>query len=386
VARRIVILGSTGSIGVQALDVVSRSSGELRVVGLSAERSWEPLLEQARAHGVRRIALSDPAAAARASEAWTDGEVLSGPDGIVQLIADTGCDMVLNAIVGSAGLVPSVAALTEGIELALANKESLVVGGELVMALSEATGAAIIPVDSEHSAFHQLLGAERPGTVDRLILTASGGPFRGASRAELESATIEQALAHPTWDMGGKITIDSATLMNKGLELIEAHHLFGVPYDQIQVVVHPQSIIHALIHLCDGATLAHLGYPDMRVPISYALHYPERVDVPVKPLDLVSVGALTFEQVDVDTFACLRLARESALAGGTAPCTMNAANEVAVHAFLQGELRFLDIAAVIEETLARLPAGPVHSFDALADADGDARRVAGELVADRAAA
>jgi 1-deoxy-D-xylulose-5-phosphate reductoisomerase len=385
-ARRILILGSTGSIGVQALDVVSRSDGELRVVGLTAERSWELLLEQARTHGVGRIALSDPAAAARASEAWTDGEVLSGPDGIVRLIAETGCDMVLNAIVGSAGLVPSVAALTEGIELALANKESLVVGGELVMALSEATGAAIIPVDSEHSAFHQLLGAERPGTVDRLILTASGGPFRGASRAELQAATIEQALAHPTWDMGGKITIDSATLMNKGLELIEAHHLFGVPYEQIQVVVHPQSIIHALIQLCDGATLAHLGYPDMRVPISYALHYPERVDVPVEPLDLISVGALNFEEVDVDTFACLRLARESALAGGTAPCTMNAANEVAVHAFLHRQLRFLDIAAVIEETLACLPAGPVHSFDTLADADREARRVAGELVAQRAAA
>jgi 1-deoxy-D-xylulose-5-phosphate reductoisomerase len=384
--RRVVILGSTGSIGVQALDVVSRSSGELRVVGLSAERSWEPLLEQARAHGVRRIALSDKTAAARASEAWTDGEVLSGPNGIVELVTETDCDMVLNAIVGSAGLVPSVATLTEGIELALANKESLVVGGELVMALSEATGAAIIPVDSEHSALHQLLGAERPGTVDRLILTASGGPFRGVSRAELQGATVEQALAHPTWDMGGKITIDSATLMNKGLELIEAHHLFGVPYGQIQIVVHPQSIIHALIQLCDGATLAHLGYPDMRVPISYALHHPERVDVPIKPLDLVSVGALTFEEVDVDTFACLRLARESALAGGTAPCTMNAANEVAVHAFLQGRLRFLDIAAVIEETLARLAPAPVHSFDALADADGQARRVAGELVAERAAA
>jgi 1-deoxy-D-xylulose-5-phosphate reductoisomerase len=384
--RRIVILGSTGSIGVQALDVVSRSSGELRVVGLSAESSWEPLVEQARAHGVRRIALADTRAAARAGEAWTDGNVLSGPDGIVQLIAETGCDTVLNAIVGSAGLVPSVATLTEGIELALANKESLVVGGELVMQLSEATGAAIIPVDSEHSAFHQLLAAERPGTVDRLILTASGGPFRGASLAELEDATVEQALAHPTWEMGGKITIDSATLMNKGLELIEAHHLFGVPYEQIEVVVHPQSIIHALIQLCDGATLAHLGYPDMRVPISYGLHYPERVDVPVKPLDLVSVGSLSFEPVDADTFACLRLARESALAGGTAPCTMNAANEVAVHAFLSGQLRFLEIAAVIEETLERLPAGPVHSFDALANADADARRVAGELVAARAAA
>jgi 1-deoxy-D-xylulose-5-phosphate reductoisomerase len=378
--RRLVILGATGSIGLQALDVVSRSE-ELEVVGLSAERSWERVVEQARTYGVRRIALSDPAAGARASEAWTDGEVFAGPDGLVQLIAETGCDMVLNAIVGSAGLLPTVAALTEGIELALANKESLVVGGELVMALSEATGASIIPVDSEHSAIHQLLSAEPPGTVDKLILTASGGPFRGWSAAELEDATVEQALAHPTWDMGGKITIDSATLMNKGLELIEAHHLFGTAYERIDVVVHPQSIIHSLIQLCDGATLAHLGYPDMRVPISYALHYPDRVDVPVEPLDLVALGALTFEPVDADTFACLRLAREAAIAGGTAPCTLNAANEVAVHAFLGDELRFVQIPAVIEETLARLPAATIHSFDALADADAQARSIARELVA-----
>ena len=200
--------------------------------------------------------------------------MLAGPDGLVRLITECDCDMVLNAIVGSAGLVPTVAALGEGIDLALANKESLVVGGELVTQLAEATGAAIIPVDSEHSALHQLLASERPGTVDRLILTASGGPFRGRSASELEEVTVEQALAHPTWEMGGKITIDSATLMNKGLELIEAHHLFGMPYEQIDVVVHPQSIIHSLVQLCDGATLAHLGYPDMRVPISYALHYP----------------------------------------------------------------------------------------------------------------
>ena len=198
--------------------------------------------------------------------------------------------------------------------------------------------------------------------------------------------TVEQALAHPTWDMGGKITIDSATLMNKGLELIEAHHLFGVPYDRIDVVVHPQSIIHSLIQLCDGATLAHLGYPDMRVPISFAIHYPERVDVPVRPLDLVDLGALTFEAVDTDTFRCLRLAREAGETGGTAPCTLNAANEVAVRAFLAGQLLFTDVAAVIEETLARLPAGPVHSFDALAEADARARSVAAELVAARAAA
>jgi 1-deoxy-D-xylulose-5-phosphate reductoisomerase len=386
VPRRIAILGSTGSIGLQALEVVAQPGSELSVVALSAAGSWETLLEQARRHGVRTVAIADPDAAAQASEAWTGGEVLSGPDGVVRLIADCECDMVLNAIVGSAGLLPTVATLTEGIDLALANKESLVVGGELVTALSQATGAAIIPVDSEHSALHQLLASEPPGTVDRLILTASGGPFRGRKREDLADATTEQALAHPTWAMGGKITIDSATLMNKGLELIEAHHLFGTPYEQIDIVVHPQSIVHSLVQLCDGATLAHLGYPDMRVPISYALHHPDRVDVPVRPLDLVEVGALTFEPVDEETFSCVRLAREAARAGGTAACTLNAANEVAVHAFLQGRLRFLDIAAVIEETLLTLPPQPVHSFESLGEADAEARKVAGELAAERAVA
>jgi 1-deoxy-D-xylulose-5-phosphate reductoisomerase len=381
VPRRLVILGSTGSIGVQALDVVSRSPDELRVVALSAQSAWEPLVAQAQTHGVNRIAVADPDAAARAGEAWTDGEVLAGPDGLVRLIAETDCDLVLNAIVGSAGLVPSVAALAEGIDLALANKESLVVGGELLTQLAQATGAGIIPVDSEHSAIHQLLAGEPPGTVDRLILTASGGPFRGLGTAELAGVTVAQALAHPTWEMGAKITIDSATLMNKGLELIEAHHLFGTPYQQIDVLVHPQSIVHSLIALCDGSTLAHLGYPDMRVPISYALHYPERVDVPVRRLDLAEVGALTFEPVDDQTFSCLRLAREAGRVGGTAPCTLNAANEIAVHAFLRQRLRFVDIAGVIEQTLAELPAERVHSFDSLGVADADARRVATGLVA-----
>ncbi len=380
-ARRLVILGSTGSIGVQALDVVTRGGEDaFDVVGLSAGSDWKGLVDQARRYGVSRIALADPHAAAQAAEAWTEGEVLAGPDGLVALITEAECDLVLNGIVGSAGLVPTVATLGEGIDLALANKESLVVGGELVTALAEATGAAIIPVDSEHSALHQLLAAEQPGTVDRLILTASGGPFRGRGAADLEEVSVEQALAHPTWSMGGKITIDSATLMNKGLELIEAHHLFGTPYEQIDVVVHPQSIIHSLVQLCDGATLAHLGYPDMRVPISYGLHYPERVDVPVRPLDLAELGALTFEPADTETFACLRLAREAGVAGGTAPCTLNAANEVAVHAFLGGRLRFLQIAEVIEETLTGLPGQQVHSFDSLAHADALARRRAGELV------
>ena len=377
--RQLLILGSTGSIGTQALEIVARSD-DLELVGLCAERSWERLVEQARSHGVRRIALADPAAAARAAEAWTEGEVLSGAEGLVRLVTESGAELVLNALVGAAGLGPTVATLGEGIDLALANKESLVVGGDLVTQLAEATGAALIPVDSEHSALYQLIAGEPAGTVDRLVLTASGGPFRGRARAELEEVTVEQALAHPTWDMGGKITIDSATLMNKGLELIEAHHLFAVPYERIDVVVHPQSIVHSLINLCDGATLAHLGYPDMRVPIAYALHHPERVDVPVPTLDLVDVGSLTFEAVDLEAFPCLRLAREAASAGGTAPCVLNAANEVAVHAFLDGRLGFLGIAEVIERVLDKLGAGVVHSFESLYDADRQARESAAELV------
>jgi len=377
---RLIILGSTGSIGVQALDVVARSEGELKLVGLSAATGWQALIQQAQAYGVTRIALSDAASAAKAAEAWTDGEVLCGPEGIVRMITEGECDLVLNAIVGSAGLLATVATLGEGIDLALANKESLVVGGELVGHLAEATGAQIIPVDSEHSALHQLLAGEAPGNVDKLVVTASGGPFRGRTRAQLADVSIEQALAHPTWAMGGKITIDSATLMNKGLEVIEAHHLFGTPYQQIDVVVHPQSIIHSLIQLCDGSTLAHLGYPDMRVPISYGLYRAQRIDVPLRPLDLVEVGTLSFEAPDLETFSCLRLAREAGLAGGTAPCTLNAANEMAVHSFLCGRIPFLGIAAVIEQTLTQLPARGVHSFETLADADREARLLAGELI------
>jgi 1-deoxy-D-xylulose-5-phosphate reductoisomerase len=248
------------------------------------------------------------------------------------------------------------------------------------MALAEATGAQILPVDSEHSALHQLLAGEPPGSVETLVLTASGGPFRGRSRAELQDVGVQDALRHPTWDMGGKITIDSATLMNKGLEIIEAHHLFDVPYERIDVVVHPQSIVHSLITLCDGAALAHLGHPDMRVPISYALHHPERADVPVAALDLAQVGALTFEPVDGDAFACLRLAREAAQAGGTAPCVLNAANEVAVHAFLSEKLSFLGIAEVIERTLERLPPERVRAFESLYEADREAREHAAAYV------
>ena len=375
--RRILIVGSTGSIGTQALDVVSRSDS-LEVVGLAARSNAELVCQQAEAFGVGRIALADEHAAARASERWTQGQVLSGAEGLVSLITDTECDLVLNALVGSAGLGPTVAALGEGIDLGLANKESLVVGGELVMTLAEATGAQILPVDSEHSALFQLLEGERPGTVEKLVLTASGGPFRG--RTDLSGISPEDALAHPTWDMGGKISIDSATLMNKGLEVIEAHHLFGVAYDRIDVVVHPQSIVHSLISLNDGASLAHLGYPDMRIPISFALHYPERADVPVAPLDLADLGSLDFEKPDPDTFACLRLAREAGIAGGTAPCVLNAANEVAVHAFLSGRLPFTGIAEVIERALDATPVAPVGHFAELYRADSEARVRARDLV------
>jgi 1-deoxy-D-xylulose-5-phosphate reductoisomerase len=376
-AKKVLILGSTGSIGTQALEVVAASDGALQVAGLSAGSSWEPLLEQAREFGVPTVALADPEAAASATESWS-GRVLPGEEGIRALIDSAGADLVLNAIVGAAGLGPTIFALTEGMDVALANKESLVVGGELVTALAEATGATLTPVDSEHSALHQLIRSEPPGTVTKLVLTASGGPFRG--RTDLSGVTAADALAHPTWDMGGRITIDSATLMNKGFEMIEAHHLFGVPYRDIEVVVHPQSIVHSLVHLNDGASLAHLGYPDMRVPISYALHHPERADVRVQTLDLASVGELTFEEPDTDTFACLRHARQAGEAGGTAPCVLNAADEVAVEAFLAGRIPFTGIATVIESCLDELGSEPVQHFEQLFEVDERARHHARDLV------
>jgi 1-deoxy-D-xylulose-5-phosphate reductoisomerase len=368
--KKVVILGSTGSIGTQALEIAA-ASPELEAVGLAAGSSWERVLAQAAEHGVRTVAFANPAAAEAAGSAW-DGRVLAGEEGIRELIVSSGADMVLNGVVGAAGLGPTIVALGEGIDVALANKESLVIGGELTMALAEATGARLLPVDSEHSALFQLIGAVSPGTVDRLVLTASGGPFRG--RTDLDSVTTEEALAHPTWSMGGRITVDSATLMNKGFEAIEAHHLFGVPFERIEVVVHPQSIVHSLVDLNDGATLAHLGHPDMRVPISYALHYPERADVDVPRLDLAAVGQLGFEAPDLDTFACLGLALEAGRAGGTAPCVLNAADEVAVAAFLDGRIGFTAIPAVIERVLAAMPPVQPTHFEDLFAVDAEARR------------
>lgn len=377
--KRVLILGSTGSIGEQALDVIARSD-ELAVAGLAARSSFEPLLAQAERVGVERIALADERAAARASEVWTAGTVLSGTEGLVRMVTECECDVVLNALVGSAGLGPTVAALGEGLDLALANKESLVVGGELVTTLAEATGARILPVDSEHSALWQLIRGERAGAVERLVLTASGGPFRGRTVAELAEVGPGEALVHPTWEMGGKITVDSATLMNKGLEVIEAIHLFGIPLERIDVVVHPQSMVHALVTLADGAALAHLGHPDMRVPIAYALHEPDRADTPVRPFDLAAIGSLSFEPPDLEAFPCLGLARGAAAAGGTAPCVLNAANEIAVEGFLAGRLSFPGIASVVEGALDALPAEPVGRFEDLYEADAAARSRAAALV------
>ena len=379
--KKVLILGSTGSIGEQALEVV-QASEELELCGLSAGHRWERLCEQARDHGVRRIALSEPEAARSArGSLGEETEVLSGDEGVRELVTASEPDLVLNAIVGFAGLAPTIVALSEGIDLALANKESLIAGGDLVTALAEAGGAKLIPVDSEHSALHQLLRGEGPGTATKLVLTASGGPFRG--RTDLEGITPAEALAHPTWEMGGRITVDSATLMNKGFEVIEAHHLFGVPYDDIDVVVHPQSIVHALVQLNDGASLAHLGHPDMRIPISYGLHHPERADVDAPALDLGSVGTLDFEPPDPELFACLRLAREAGVAGGTAPCVLNAADEVAVEAFLAGEIPFGAIAEVVSDALDALPAVTPGHFEDLFSVDAEARRVAARLVAER---
>jgi 1-deoxy-D-xylulose-5-phosphate reductoisomerase len=380
--KKVLVLGSTGSIGTQALEVIGRSE-ELQAVGLAAGSGWETVVEQAREHGVPTVALDNAEAAERARESWS-GRVLVGEEGIRELIVASGADLVLNSIVGAAGLGSTIVALTEGIDVALANKESLVLGGELVMALAEATGARLLPVDSEHSALFQLIGGEAPGTVERLVLTASGGPFRG--RDDLADVSVADALAHPTWRMGGRITIDSATLMNKGFEAIEAHHLFAVPYERIEVVVHPQSLIHSLIHLNDGSSLAHLGYPDMRVPISYALHYPERADVDVPRLDLAAAGSLTFEQPDLGTFACLRLALEAGRAGGTAPTVLNAADEIAVAAFLEERIPFTAIPAVIERVMEEMSAQGVSHFEDLFAADAEARERSQEQVRELAPA
>lgn len=381
--RRVVVLGSTGSIGVQALDVLAEGRGAelpLQLVGLAAGTSWQPVLAQASAFAVDTVYFADPAAADAARTALgdlaTDG-TLHVVESIDELLDRTQPDVVLNAVVGFAGLAASIATLERGIDLALANKESLVAAGALCLSIAERTGARIIPVDSEHSALQQCMSDSPLEEISSLVLTASGGPFRGRVRADLANVTVAEALAHPTWNMGGKISIDSATLMNKGLELIEAMVLFDLPADDIETIVHPLSIVHALVRHRDGSLLAHLGWPDMRIPIAWALHWPVRPDVPARRLDLADMPALTFEEPDLATFRCLALARDAARQGGGAPCVLNAANEVAVERFLAGDLGFLEIADVVEDALQRVEAGPApESLDAAADLDARARDAA----------
>jgi 1-deoxy-D-xylulose-5-phosphate reductoisomerase len=378
--RQIALLGSTGSIGRQAIQVCEADPG-LQICGLAAGTDVDGVVGEAERLGVRTIALADASAAERARGRFA-GRVLSGPEGVAQLGAESGADTVLNAVVGAAGLAATLAALAAGIDVALANKESLVAGGPLVRAALARSDATLLPVDSEHSALHQLLAGEDAESVESLVVTASGGPFRGASLADLADVTPEQALRHPTWAMGARITIDSATLMNKGLEVIEAHWLFGVPYERIEVVVQPQSIVHALVRLRDGALLAHLGLPDMRVPIAYALAYPRRAAVAAPRLDFARALTLTFEPVDSDVFRCLALARSAGLAGGLAPCALNAADEEAVAAFLAGRCRFGDIPALVERALAACSDEPLSALEQVHEADAAARAsVRGALAA-----
>jgi 1-deoxy-D-xylulose-5-phosphate reductoisomerase len=372
--RSVAVLGATGSIGVQALEVIAASPG-LRACALSAHRDADGLAAAAHASGARLVALSGPEAAGAAPQI-DDVTTFTGEGALEELIAASGADLVLNAIVGAAGLRATLAAFAAGADVALANKESLVAGGELVLAARRASGRLLLPVDSEHSALAQCLAGAAPDSVSGLVITASGGPFRGRRRDELADVPAGDALAHPTWSMGQKISVDSATLMNKGLEVIEAHHLFGIGYDAIEVVVHPQSIVHGMVRFRDGALLAHAGIPDMRVPISWALTHPAREATPVPSLDLTSPLSLDFEPADTETFRCLALAREAGVAGGTAPCILNAANEVAVQAFLDGRIGFLDIAAVVEEVLARVPSEPLVSLEQVLDADRRARSAA----------
>jgi 1-deoxy-D-xylulose-5-phosphate reductoisomerase len=345
--KRIALLGATGSIGQQALEIIEA----------------QPQLELV--------------AAASGSQPIDGLAPLTQVGGdLTELLERAQPELVLNAVVGFAGLPATLWALEPGIDLALANKESLVAAGDLAVAAWRRGGGRLLPVDSEHSAAYQCLQGREPETVESLVLTASGGPFRGRTREELDEVTPEEALAHPTWRMGPKITIDSATLANKGLELIEAHFLFGLAYEQLEVVVHPTSTVHALVRFRDGAALAHLGYPDMRVPISFALTYPERDVTPVPALDLASGLVLEFGPPDLETFPLLRLAREAGEQGGTYPCAFNAANEVAVAAFLAGRLSFLGIAETVEETLAAVAGQPASDLDELVEADADARRLA----------
>ena len=384
----VAVAGSTGSIGTQTLDVVAAEPDRYEVVALGAGSSVEELAAQARRWSPKVVAIADPALAAELEAAVPPGtEVLAGPNALAEIAGVA--DVCVNGVVGFAGLGVTLRALEAGARLALANKESLIAGGPVVRRVRDRAGAGeLVPVDSEHCAVHQCLRAQHPGAqagpwVDRIVLTASGGPFRGRTRAELAGVTVDDALAHPTWSMGPKITVDSSTLMNKGLEVIEAHELFGVAYDRIEVVVHPQSVVHSMVEMTDGATIAQLSLPDMRLPIAYALAYPERAGTPFGRIDWAQLARLDFEPPDLEAFPCLGLAYEAGRAGELAPATLNAANEVAVAAFLDGEIPWIAIPDVLKAVLDRHDGGTADGVDAVVDADRRGRAAARAVIEER---
>jgi len=374
--RRLAVLGSTGSIGTSTLDVVEGYPERFQVVALAARASLDRLEAQVRRHAPRLVSVGSEAGARelRRRLGRSATEVAWGTAGLLQAVADAGADLVVSAIVGADGLLPTMRAVTAGKDVALANKESLVMAGHLLTAEAHARGTRILPVDSEHSAIFQCLAGNGTGGVRRIVLTASGGPFRTRSRSAMASVTPEEALQHPNWSMGKKITIDSATLMNKGLEVIEAHWLFGLAVDRVDVIIHPQSIIHSLVEYVDGSLLAQLGVPDMRIPIQYALTYPERQPNVVPRLSLEQLTGLTFEAVDREKFPCLDLAYEAALAGGSCPAVLNAANEVAVHRFLNRRIGFDEIPTLIRKALDAHPRRAIGSVEDVLEVDREVRR------------
>lgn len=382
--RRVTILGSTGSVGRNTIDIIARQPDAYAVEALTAHGNATLLIEQARMLKPRFVAIGDERhfGTVKAGLSGTGIEVAAGRAAVIEAAARPS-DWVMSAIVGAAGLEPTLAAVKRGTLIGLANKETLVCAGSLVMREVARYKAVMLPVDSEHSAIFQVLERDHLDAVEKIILTASGGPFRQRSLAEMAEMTPEQAVAHPNWSMGAKISVDSATMMNKGLELIEAYHLFGLPESQIEILVHPQSVIHSMVAYRDGSVLAQLGSPDMRTPIAYALGWPKRIAAPADRLDFDKIKQLTFEAPDPARFPALRIARQTLKAGGGAPAVLNAANEVAVAAFLDRQIRFTDIAAVSEQVLAELPGGQIDRLEQILALDTEARRRAADAVAAR---
>lgn len=379
--KSVTVLGSTGSIGVNTLDLIGRNPDDYRVVALTAHRNLELLVEQAKAFQPELAVIGDESLLPSLKEALSGTNIgCAGGAGAIVEAAQADAEWVMGGIVGAAGLKPTLEAIRRGATVALANKECLVCAGDFVMEEVEKHGATLLPVDSEHNAIFQVFEFERVKSIRRIILTASGGPFRTRTLDDMQEITPAQAVAHPNWDMGAKISVDSATLMNKGLEMIEAYHIFPIAKNQIDVVVHPQSVIHSMVEYEDGSVLAELGSPDMRTPIAYSLAWPERMDTPVESLDLAKIARLDFEEPDTVRFPALRLAREALEDGGSAPTVLNAANEIAVHGFLDNRLKFLDICRVVEETLEQVKNQPIRSLDDVFHLDEVSRKAADNLL------